>query len=106
MAGHCLRPGACGAAAGRAAGRAVRLPYRRPRSTRPAHPRLCRRSRLDWNWTERCPWLANARAYLIIGPLHDDEGSVCGMKEYDTRSIRNVALAAHGGTGKTSLTEA
>ena len=28
------------------------------------------------------------------------------MKEYDTRSIRNVALIAHGGTGKTSLAEA
>ena len=28
------------------------------------------------------------------------------MKEYDTRSLRNVALAAHGGTGKTSLAEA
>jgi elongation factor G len=28
------------------------------------------------------------------------------MKEYATGDIRNVALAAHGGTGKTSLTEA
>jgi len=28
------------------------------------------------------------------------------MKEYDTASIRNVALIAHGGTGKTSLAEA
>jgi elongation factor G len=28
------------------------------------------------------------------------------MKEYDTKAIRNVALIAHGGTGKTSLTEA
>lgn len=28
------------------------------------------------------------------------------MKEYATEAIRNVALAAHGGTGKTSLTEA
>ena len=28
------------------------------------------------------------------------------MKEYATQEIRNVALAAHGGTGKTSLTEA
>src|SRR5215471_8607446 len=28
------------------------------------------------------------------------------MKEYDTKAIRNVALIAHGGTGKTSLAEA
>src|SRR4051794_28286980 len=28
------------------------------------------------------------------------------MKEYDTGSIRNIALVAHGGTGKTSLAEA
>src|SRR5947209_13293262 len=28
------------------------------------------------------------------------------MKEYETGAIRNVALAAHGGTGKTSLAEA
>jgi elongation factor G len=28
------------------------------------------------------------------------------MKEYDTGSLRNVALLAHGGTGKTSLAEA
>jgi elongation factor G len=28
------------------------------------------------------------------------------MKEYDTVAIRNVALAGHGGTGKTSLVEA
>ena len=28
------------------------------------------------------------------------------MKDYDTTAIRNIALLAHGGTGKTNLAEA
>ena len=28
------------------------------------------------------------------------------MKDYDTKAIRNIALVAHGGTGKTNLAEA
>ena len=58
---------------------------------------------LVFDWNSALPESMSVQSSELLCPKSE---ALVNMKEYQTENIRNVALAGHQGSGKTSLVEA